>query len=85
MRTQPGAIFNAVARSVRRNPNRRAVTYRGRDLTYAALEDAVLRAARRLDELAIRPGDRVAFLARNSDAYLVGRVDHAARDPARHA
>lgn len=72
MSAQATAIFNAFARSVRRNPGRRALTYKGRDWTYAALQAAVEMAAHRLGAMGIRQGDRVAFLARNSDAYLVG-------------
>ena len=72
MNSQATAIFNAFARSARRNPERRALTYKGRDWTYVALQAAVESAAFRLNAMGVRQGDRVAFLARNSDVYLVG-------------
>jgi fatty-acyl-CoA synthase len=72
MQSQATAIFNAFARSARRNPERRALTYKGRHWTYAGLQAAVESAAFHLNAMGVRQGDRVAFLARNSDAYLVG-------------
>ena len=72
MNSQASAIFNAFARSARRHPARRALTYQGRNWTYAALQGAVQSAAFHLNAMGIRQGDRVAFLARNSDVYLVG-------------
>ena len=69
---QPSAIFDGVLRAVRRAPAALAVQFKGRDWSYESLLQASLAGARRLNGLGVRPGDRVAFLARNSDAYLIG-------------
>ncbi|MGE3689900.1 MAG: fatty acyl-CoA synthetase [Novosphingobium sp.] len=69
---EPNAIFRGVVRTARRTPGTTAIRFGDRCWTYAELIGAAVSFA---DELAIRgvhPGDRVAFLGRNSDAYVIG-------------
>lgn len=65
------SIGAALARSARRNGARIALTYEGRDWSFAGLHRAAQRVARRLRDLGLRPGDRVAAYGRNSDAYVL--------------
>ncbi|WP_335933267.1 acyl-CoA synthetase [Streptomyces sp. PTD5-9] len=65
-------VDGVVARSARRTPGRTALAYARRTWTYAELDAAVSTAAAVLtDEHRLRPGDRVACYAHNSDAYLI--------------
>jgi fatty-acyl-CoA synthase len=66
------AIYGAFARSVRRNPRARALHFAGRDWSYAELAQQAFAAATLMSDAGVNPGDRVAFLGRNSDAYAVG-------------
>ncbi len=65
------SIADALRRSARRDPEREALRFAERSWTYAALDAAANRVARRLVEAGLRPGDRVAAYGRNSDAYLL--------------
>ncbi|MYU34283.1 AMP-binding protein [Streptomyces sp. SID8358] len=65
-------VDGVVARSARRTPGRTAVRYADRTWTYQALDTAVGTAAAVLTaEHGLRPGDRVASYAHNSDVYLI--------------
>ncbi|WP_031087143.1 fatty acyl-CoA synthetase [Streptomyces sp. NRRL WC-3549] len=65
-------VDGVVARSARRTPGRIAVRYAGRTWTYQALDAAVSTAAAVLTaDHGLRPGDRVASCAHNSDVYLI--------------
>ncbi|MFI9650704.1 acyl-CoA synthetase [Streptomyces sp. NPDC052040] len=65
-------VDGTLRRSARRTPERVAVRYGERSWTYAALDDAVSRAARVLRDGGLEPGDRVGAYGHNSDAYLIG-------------
>ncbi|WP_079184496.1 fatty acyl-CoA synthetase [Streptomyces uncialis] len=65
-------VDGVLRRSARRTPDRPALHYRDRTWSYAALDDAVSRAAAVLRATGLRPGDRVAAYGHNSDAYLIG-------------
>lgn len=65
------SIAAALLRSARRNGARTALVYEDRDWSFAGLLDAARRVARRLSDLGLRPGDRVAAYGRNSDAYVL--------------
>ncbi|MGW2845891.1 AMP-binding protein, partial [Streptomyces sp. NPDC001274] len=66
-------VDGVLARSARRTPERTALRYADRSWSYAALDAAVSTAAAVLtEEHGLRPGDRVACYAHNSDAYLIG-------------
>ncbi|MYV47949.1 acyl-CoA synthetase [Streptomyces sp. SID2888] len=65
-------VDGTLRRSARRTPERTAIHYRDRSWTYAALDDAVSRAARMLRESGLAHGDRVGAYGHNSDAYLIG-------------
>ncbi|MFC9246323.1 acyl-CoA synthetase [Streptomyces sp. NPDC057136] len=66
-------VDGVVTRSARRTPERTAVRYADRAWTYAALDAAISTAAAVLTgEHGLRPGDRVAAYAHNSDVYLIG-------------
>ncbi|MFJ9329719.1 acyl-CoA synthetase [Streptomyces sp. NPDC101230] len=65
-------VDGVLTRSARRTPERTAVRYGERAWTYGALDAAVSTAAAVLTgEHALRPGDRVASYAHNSDVYLI--------------
>ncbi|MFI8434625.1 acyl-CoA synthetase [Streptomyces sp. NPDC079020] len=65
-------VDGVVTRSARRTPGRTALRYGGRTWTYGSLETAVSTAAAVLTgEHGLRPGDRVASYAHNSDVYLI--------------
>jgi fatty-acyl-CoA synthase len=69
-------IPDALRRSAARTPERVALHFHHgggavRSWTYRELDLAVTRAAGRLLARGLRPGDRVAALGRNSDAYLL--------------
>jgi len=65
-------VDGVVTRSARRTPGRVAVRYAQRSWTYATLDEAVSTAAAVLTgEHGLRPGDRVASYAHNSDVYLI--------------
>lgn len=51
-------------------PNATACIFQGRRKTFAQLRDRVARLAAGLHKLGVRPNDRVAILALNSDRYL---------------
>ncbi|CAL9599486.1 Long-chain-fatty-acid--CoA ligase [Streptomyces sp. enrichment culture] len=64
-------VDGMLRRSARRTPARLAVEYGERRWTYEELDTAVSRAASVLLAQGLSPGDRVAALGRNSDAYLI--------------
>src|SRR5207247_4634705 len=63
----PAAMDGAdvLARSATRGPDRTALLFRGRPVTYTQLNSAVDRAAAGLAGLGLKAGDRVAFLVGN--------------------
>ena len=65
------SIADALRRSARRDPERVALRFAERAWTYAALDAAANRVARRLAAAGLEPGQRVAAYGRNSDAYLL--------------
>ncbi|AWK89487.1 fatty acyl-CoA synthetase [Azospirillum thermophilum] len=69
--TRTNSIGAALDRTARRNGARTALTCEGREWSFAGLRTAARRVARRLSDLGLRPGDRVAAYGRNSDAYVV--------------
>ncbi|WEH32042.1 acyl-CoA synthetase [Streptomyces sp. AM 4-1-1] len=65
-------VDGVLTRSARRAPERTAVRYAERIWTYRALDTAVGTAAAVLvGDHGLRPGDRVACYAHNSDVYLI--------------
>ncbi len=58
------------ARRVRASADRVAVSYDGREWTYAMLHDRATRMAHALADLGVGPGDRVAYLGPNHPAFL---------------
>ncbi|MFE3518029.1 acyl-CoA synthetase [Streptomyces sp. NPDC059166] len=65
-------VDGIVTRSARRSPGSTALRYGERSWTYAELDEAVSTAASVLTTAhGLRPGDRVASYAHNSDAYLI--------------
>ena len=57
-------------RRARKTPDRVALAYDGRPVSYAGLDDRVSRLARALRGLGTAPGDRVAYLGPNHPAFL---------------
>lgn len=70
-RARRNTISDAFRRSVRRNSTRNALTFSGRNWTYAQLDRAVDAAAEALISSGLEPGDRVGAYGRNSDSYLI--------------
>ncbi|GAB2908520.1 acyl-CoA synthetase [Rhodococcus aerolatus] len=64
-------VDGVLRRSAGRSPDAVALTFADRRWTYAALDDAVSRAAAHLLSLGLDAGDRVATVGANSDAYLL--------------
>ncbi len=58
------------ARRARMTPRRTAIKHDGATITYGQLSDRVNRAAHALQDLGVRPGDRVAYLGPNHPAFL---------------
>ena len=69
---EPNAIFKGVVRTARRTPDATAIRFGNRRWSYAELVAAAVAFADELDARGVHPGDRVAFLGRNSDAYVIG-------------
>ena len=65
------SIDRALARAVRKRPDRIALRYAERSWTYAELERAAGSVAARLASLGIARGDRSAAYGRTSDAYVL--------------
>lgn len=55
----------------RKTPERTALSYAGRDTSYAALDDESRRVAQGLLAAGVQAGDRVVFLGKNSDDFFV--------------
>ena len=70
--TRVNTVDGILRRSAARFPNRQAVVFDGRSLTYRHLDETVSRVARYLLSLGLVKGDRVAAYGVNSDAYVVG-------------
>ncbi|WP_440713015.1 acyl-CoA synthetase [Gordonia sp. FQ] len=71
-RARADTVDGIVARSAARHGDRVALRFADRELTYAALDDAVSRAAARMLALGLTAGDRIAAYGTNSDAYVIG-------------
>ena len=69
---EPNTIFRGVVRSARRAPGAVAIRFADRRWTYADLVAAAVAFADEMTRKGVHPGDRVAFLGRNSDAYAIG-------------
>lgn len=70
--TRSSTVDGIIRRSARKFRDRPATVFADRTLSYAALDDAVSRAAAHLIGLGLTKGDRVAAYGKNSDAYLIG-------------
>ena len=64
-------VADVLARSAARSPDRTALLFRGRPVTYGQLDAAVDRAAAGLAGLGLEPGDRVAFLVGNVPEFVL--------------
>ena len=64
-------VGDALRRSAARSRDREALEFAGRRWTFAALDLAADRVARRLLAAGLSPGDRVVAYGRNSDGYLI--------------
>lgn len=70
-------VDGIVHRSAARSPERVALRFADRSLTYRELEAAVSRTAAHLLSLGLAAGDRVAGYGTNSDAYVLGYLGAA--------
>jgi fatty-acyl-CoA synthase len=64
-------VGDAVRRSARLFRERVAMVFEDRSWSFAALDRAADRVARRFADLGMRTGDRIAAYGRNSDAYFI--------------
>ncbi len=64
-------LSDAVRRAAARFRDNEALVFGDRSWSFRAIDIAASRVARRLTDLGLRPGDRVAAYGRNSDAYLI--------------
>lgn len=67
MMSLPQAFYDAVTRT----PDRPAVVFYGRAITYRALRDAADRLATALADLGVKKGDRVALYLLNSPQFII--------------
>ena len=72
MAGEANAIFKGVLRTARRTPGTTAIRFGERCWTYTELIGAVVAFADEMTLKGVHPGDRVAFLGRNSDTYVIG-------------
>lgn len=63
-------VPEAIAQTAQLFPHRKAVIFGDREHTYLDLDASVTRVAKGLVSIGIKPGDRVAIMALNSDAYV---------------
>lgn len=63
-------LTQGLRRAAQTSPRRESTVFRGRRRTWSETIDRVARIAGGLSESGVRPGDRVAILALNSDRYL---------------
>ena len=66
-------VYHALRRTAARNPQQAAIRQHDVNWNYAEFHDLCLRVAGGLIERGIQPGDRVAILSRNSNAFAVAR------------
>src|SRR5882724_1091952 len=71
LRARRNTIGDALRRSARRNAERLALVFDGRQWSYGELDRAADRLARYYAGLGLKLGDRVVAYGRNSDAYLL--------------
>jgi fatty-acyl-CoA synthase len=64
-------LSDAVVRAAARFRDREALVFGDRVWSFRAIDAATSRVARRLTDIGLRPGDRMAAYGRNSDAYLI--------------
>ena len=69
---EPNNLFRAFARSVLRAGRAEAIRFQQRRWSYDQLSAAAQAAALRMHSSGVLPGDRVAFVGLNSDAYVIG-------------
>src|SRR5262245_14004049 len=63
-------ITQALHRHMQGRPNKTAIRYQGRNVTFAEFGDRVARLAGALKKLGVASGDRVAMLSLNSQRYI---------------
>ena len=70
-RARRNTISDAFRRAALRHTSRHALSFEGRDWTFAELENATNRVAAALVAAGLESGDRVGAYGRNSDSYLL--------------
>lgn len=64
-------VFGMLADSARRHPDKPALAWLGRHMTYKWLRDETVRFSTVLASLGVKKGDRVAFILPNSPQYVI--------------
>src|SRR5699024_5351733 len=70
-RTRRNTIGDLLTRSVARNPNKLAFTYKNREVTYKQLNELVNKTANGLLNRGIEKGDRMAMFSRNNLDFVI--------------
>ena len=69
--TTPDRLHDVLLAAARRYPNRAALDFMARSTTYSELETQVRQAARMLNNVGVKPGDRVALIMPNCPQHVV--------------
>src|SRR5580692_2272550 len=64
-------LSDGIRRAAGKFRDREALVFAGRSWSFQAIDTATSRVARRLIDVGLQPGDRIAAYGRNSDAYLI--------------
>lgn len=65
-------VYAFLEQAAQTHPSHTALSYLGREIGYATLDQQVNRAANALLELGVQPGDRVALFLANTPQFIIG-------------
>ncbi|HBV98504.1 MAG: AMP-dependent synthetase [Peptococcaceae bacterium BICA1-7] len=71
LKIEPQPLHSLLFASAKRNPEKTAIIFYGRQLSYAQLAGAVIRSASVLHEMGLRKGDRVAIMLPNCPDFVI--------------
>ena len=72
----PPIVADVIREQAARAPDRLALRFEGRDFTYAQIDERSNRAAQAFLALGLKPGDRVAWIARNVATFWPALLAH---------
>ncbi len=71
IKIEPRSLQSLLFESAKKNPEKTALLFYGRKISYAQLAGAVLRTASVLNEMGVRKGDRVALMLPNCPDFVI--------------